>query len=194
MSIWLLTSTCYGTWLPGDARGSVTRVRDRRPGDRPSSTRILHNQIGEQFEPIRPELRASALAGMKGHPIRLTSEQAAVVVAQFQETCEYRSWRLLAAAVMWNHFHLVVNCDNSRAEKSLADLKAYASRALNHRFGQPESGTWWTNKGSKRLLANEIAVAAAIEYVLRRQPRPLAVWPESSCPATPGDDASGSEE
>jgi hypothetical protein len=25
---WLLTSTTYDTWLPGDERGSVTRVKD----------------------------------------------------------------------------------------------------------------------------------------------------------------------
>src|SRR5437763_1061534 len=28
---WLLSSTFYGNWLPGDPRGFVSRVRDRRP-------------------------------------------------------------------------------------------------------------------------------------------------------------------
>ncbi len=31
MTTWLLTSTTYGTWLPGDPRGSVTSVLDFRP-------------------------------------------------------------------------------------------------------------------------------------------------------------------
>jgi hypothetical protein len=29
---WLLTRTTYGTWLPGDVRGFVSRVRDLRRG------------------------------------------------------------------------------------------------------------------------------------------------------------------
>ena len=35
MRNWLLSNTCYGTWLPGDRRGSVTSVRDLRPDDEP---------------------------------------------------------------------------------------------------------------------------------------------------------------
>ena len=31
MRYWLLTSTTYGTWLPGDERGFVGRVWDTRP-------------------------------------------------------------------------------------------------------------------------------------------------------------------
>ena len=33
MTFWLLSSTFYGQWLPGDPRGSVTNVRDRRDDD-----------------------------------------------------------------------------------------------------------------------------------------------------------------
>lgn len=39
MTTWLFTSTTYGTWLPGDPRGSVTRVLDfciEQPGARAS--------------------------------------------------------------------------------------------------------------------------------------------------------------
>ena len=44
----------------------------------------------------------------------------------------------------------------------MADFKAYGSRALNRRYGRPPSETWWTDKGSKRKLPNEEALAAAV--------------------------------
>ena len=36
MRSWLLSNTMYGTWLPGSSRGSVTSVRDLRPGEEPT--------------------------------------------------------------------------------------------------------------------------------------------------------------
>jgi hypothetical protein len=86
---WFLTWTTYGTWLPGDVRGSV-------PGD------------------PDPELM-------------------------------------------------------------LRDYKAYASRALNRRWRKPDSGTWWTESGSKRKLKDEAAILAAARYI-RDQEFPLVVW------------------
>ncbi|MBU6293193.1 MAG: hypothetical protein KJS91_00805, partial [Planctomycetes bacterium] len=58
----------------------------------------------------------------------------------------------------------------------LKDFKSYASRALNKQFEKPESGTWWTEGGSRRKLPDEAAVAAAIRYVLDQE-HPLVVWP-----------------
>ena len=43
-------------------------------------------------------------------------------------------------------------------------------------FGAPASETWWTERGSKRKLADERALHAAIHYVLYKQPNPLVVW------------------
>ena len=61
---WLLTNTCYGNRLPGDARGFVGRVWDHRPDDPEDKTRVAHNLPGtpcdedvpglEQAEMIRP--------------------------------------------------------------------------------------------------------------------------------------------
>jgi hypothetical protein len=77
---WLLTWTTYGTWLPGDRRGSVTSVRDG-PGPR-----VEHDQPGTPCEPYLPGLNASARAAQKGPPIYLTLTQAEALLAQFQET------------------------------------------------------------------------------------------------------------
>jgi REP element-mobilizing transposase RayT len=174
---WLLTNTLYGTWLPGDLRGSVTSVRDHRPEDPPSGFRLEHDIPGTPCEEELPGLRRAAMEQMKGPPIYFDQVKAEVVLAQFQETAEYRGRVLRAVSVMYNHFHMVVQvADDPRPGRVLADFKAYGSRALNRRFGKPPSETWWTDKGSKRKLKDEEALAAAIHYVLYRQPNPLVVW------------------
>jgi len=171
MRAWLLTNTTYGTWLPGDPRGSVTSVRDLRPEDEPTPFRFEHDLPGEPWEDELPGLRRSALEKMKGPPIYLDREKAELVLAQFQETAGYRGWTLRAVAVMANHFHVVVQVPGDpHPRKILADLKAYGSRALNRRYGKPPSETWWTDKGSKRKLGDDQALANAIHYVLYKQP------------------------
>jgi REP element-mobilizing transposase RayT len=167
---WMLTSTTYGTWLPGDERGSVTTVHDE-PGPRKR-----HNSPGSPIDEAMPGLRRSAQAALKSAPIYLTREQADVLLAQFQETAKYRQWQLLAVAIMANHFHLVVGVPGDpEPDTLLRDFKSYGSRALNRRWSKPASGTWWTEGGSKRKKADERALRAAIEYV-RNQSHPLVIW------------------
>src|SRR5438876_4938989 len=108
MRAWLLTNTTYGTWLPGDPRGSVTSVRDRRSGEDKSPTRMEHDIPGDVYEEAIPALQHSAAQSMMGPPIYLDSDKAMRVLAQFQETAENRDWTLRAVAIMANHFHIVV--------------------------------------------------------------------------------------
>ncbi len=170
MRTWLLTNTTYGTWLPGNARGSVTSVRESE-----FAVRIEHDIPGEPYEDEIPELEASARNQMSGPPVSLNQVQAAVAREQFKQTADYRRWRLRAVSVMHNHFHMVVEVDDDpHPRKLLADFKAYGTRALTAKFGKPASETWWTGKGSKRKLKDAQAVADAIYYVLMKQPNPLA--------------------
>ena len=179
MAVWLLKNTCYGNWLPGDPRGSVTSVQDRREGDPTGTTRVVHNQPATPVEPSLPALYRSAQSRLKCRPIELTAVHAEIVRDQFCETCRFRGWKLHAGAVMFNHFHLVIECDDTDPHKVLSDLKAYASRALNRRFGKPPSETWWTMGGSTRVLLDEAAILSAIRYVCEKQPHPLVVWRET---------------
>ncbi|QDT38814.1 transposase [Stratiformator vulcanicus] len=177
MRHWLLTNTTYGTWLPGDRRGFVTSVRDRRPGESPSISRREHDQPLRPYDRDLPGLYRSAMDNLKGPPILLDGEKAELILAQFQETAAYRAWSLLAASIMPNHFHLVVQVENDPdPKKLLSDFKAYASRKLNANYERPQSDTWWTTKGSKRKLNDAKAVQDAINYVLYKQPNPLVVW------------------
>jgi REP element-mobilizing transposase RayT len=168
---WLLTWTTYGTRLPGDSRGSVTSVRSG-PGPRTE-----HDLPDTPVDGPMPGLEAAARAQMIGPPVYLTADQAGELIRAFRETTAYRGWGLLAAAVMADHAHLVVGVPGDPDPAALVrDLKSYASRALNRRWGKPAGGTWWAGGGgSRRKLPDAGAVRAAGEYV-RRQYRPLLVW------------------
>jgi REP element-mobilizing transposase RayT len=167
---WFLTWTTYATWLPGDRRGFVGAVRETS-----SRLKVRRKEFGIPYEAAAPELEAFAQSRLRGEPIWLRAELAEVVAGQIEATAAHRCWRLLALAVMRNHVHVVVNVPGEYDPESvLRDLKAYASRALNDRFGKPSGGTWWTRSGSKRLCLDEAAVAARVRYV-RCQASPLVV-------------------
>lgn len=167
---WLLTTTTYGTWLPGDARGFVSPVRDR------SGAEVTHNAPGTPYDRDIPQWERVASGKVRGGPVFLTQEHADVLLAQFQETARHHGWDLAAVAIMAGHVHVVVGVDGDPDPgKVLGDLKAYGSRALNRRCPRPASGTWWTESGSNRKLPDARAIDAAIRYI-QSQPKPLAVW------------------
>ena len=167
---WLLTWTTYGTWLPGDKRGFVSPVRTGPGPER------RHNQTGSAYDADMPGLQEAARSQLKCPPIYLSERHAEVLLTQFQETASYRTWLLVALAIMRNHCHIVVGVPaDPDPANVLGDFKSYGSRALNRRWCKPASGTWWTQSGSKRKLPNEAAVRAAIEYV-KSQPFALLIW------------------
>ena len=174
---WLITTTTYGTWLPGDERGFVGRVTDYRTDDIHRTHRVEHDRRGTEYDRDIPKLRAASGSLMKGPPIWLNAEQAEVILNQFLETATHRRWEIHAITVMSNHIHIVVTApDEYGGDDLLRDFKSYASRALNGRWPRPASGTWWTKSGSKPPLESERALEDAIVYVLN-QHEPLAVYP-----------------
>jgi REP element-mobilizing transposase RayT len=174
---WLLTNTLYGTWLPGKAQGFVGQVWEHRPDDPAEKRRARHDVPGTPIDADMPGLEQAARSLMKGAPIHLTAEQAVVLLEQFHETARFRGWELLAVVIMHNHFHIVVGVKGDpEPAKILGDFKSWGTRKLTTRFGTPASETWWTERGSKRKLKDEDALAAAIRYVLYDQPNPLVTW------------------
>lgn len=160
---WLLTWTTYGSWLPGDARGSVTRIRDEIPSESP---RVERDVFETPYVESMPELVDSVRTRMKGEPVLLSREQAAVVARTMEEVCRHRRWELLAGSAMSNHVHVVIGAlASTETAAILRDLKSYSARALKERWKRPSSGTWWTQSGSRRPLKDESAVIAASDYV-----------------------------
>lgn len=167
---WLITSTTAGSRLPGDPRGITGTLRSLR------GKRTRHNRLHEPLAPPQPDLQAYARNQMSGDSVLLEPAHAIALVQQFQDTCTHRSWHLLAAAVMPDHFHCVVGVPADPApDQILQALKMWGSRRLNQLYGSRACGRWWTRSGSTRKLPHVQAVLAAIRYVLD-QPNPLHVW------------------
>jgi len=174
---WLLSNTCYGTWLPGSARGFIGRVWEHRPLDLEEAPRVAHDLPDTPYDEKIPGFEQAARERMKGPPVHLEASHAEILLTQFRETAGHRGWEIRAVAITFNHFHIVVGVpDDPEPSKILGDFKSWATRALSKYFGAPPSKIWWTERGSKRKLPTENALAAAIHYVLYDQPGPLLTW------------------
>ena len=89
MTQWLVTSTFYGQWLPGDEHGSVTNVRDRRTGEPESPKRREHARPGDEYESAIPGLQRAAMEQMKGPVVSLDLPKAEELLDQLQETARH---------------------------------------------------------------------------------------------------------
>ena len=90
---WLMTWTCYGHWLPGDARGFVGNVRDKTGGQ------VVHNIPGTPYDADMPRLEQWVRTQMKGRPVTLGRPEAEAMIAQYQETARIRQWAVQAAVI-----------------------------------------------------------------------------------------------
>ena len=150
---YLISFRTCGTWLHGDARGSIDRFHNRY-----RSPYISGNQRWHTYNQRRLRLA----------PLILGAGQRKSVEVAIRETCEIRKWCLLALNVRTNHVHTVVSA-NRDSEQVLVALKANATRQLRQdRLWSSESSPW-VRKGSKRNLWNERSIAQAIDYVLNGQ-------------------------
>jgi REP element-mobilizing transposase RayT len=170
---WMLTSTTYGTWLPGDERCFVGGTRDVH------HNRIPNNTPGTAYAQPIPPLHDWARRAMRGTAVLLSKPQAMLLLVQFQETAEFRQWVLQAVAIMANHFHLIVSvAGDPDPAFLLQSFKQNGSRMLNLHYPKPRGGTWWTVSGSKRKLPDDRALSEGISY-LERQWKPLVIWTAS---------------
>ena len=167
---WFVTMTTYGSWLPGDGRGSIGTFHDQ------NKNKLEQNEFGQPMFDPSDALRDYAISQMKGEELRLNLEQARVLLTQFRCTSAFRKWRLLAVAIMANHIHLVVNVHSDPDPETIKrDFKSYASRELNVQWGEPKSETWWTASASARKLETNNSVIGAIQYVCDQE-FPLLIW------------------
>jgi REP element-mobilizing transposase RayT len=152
---YFITFRCYGTWLPGDARGSE-RWRDK-PGD----PFLLPNR----------GIAGSARSRMRHTPITLDAPKRLCVEATVRRVCEHRAWALSAINVRTNHVHLVVSGAES-PERIMNALKSWSTRDLRSAGLLGTDVTPWSQHGSTRYLWDEAQVDSACTYVLEAQDRP----------------------
>ncbi len=157
---YFITFSCYGTWLHGDDRGSVD---------------LDHNQVGAPLLPSDPVRRRTEERSLAQPPYSLDEPRRQVVLAAVLEVARHRGWTLLAAHVRSRHVHVVVSA-GCPPERVLNDLKSYASRALNRAGLDEPNRLRWTRHGSTRYLWKSDGVRAAVDYVVRQQGEPMAVF------------------
>ena len=122
--------------------------------------------------PGSERLENCASQGLADLPYKLDDRASEAVLRVLQEVCTLRNWRLVAAHARMTHVHCVVG-DLTDPSRAMADLKAYATRALNLEDGARKR---WSRHGSTVPLRDSAAVEAAVRYVVECQGRPMAVY------------------
>ena len=146
---YLITFRCYGTWLHGDARGSVDRDK---------------SEYGTPF--VKPnEHREGYRRGLLKHsPAALDASRREAVEDAIRDTCYRRGWMLRAVNVRTNHIHAVVSA-GCRPELICSAFKANGTRRMR------EDGCWihghtpWSDGMSRRYLWTDRHVECAVDYV-----------------------------
>jgi REP element-mobilizing transposase RayT len=149
---YFITFRCYGTWLPGDARGftewGAIYGTPKREGHR--------GIAGEQRR------------RMAGTPVSLDSRQRLCVEQSVIETCAALGWTLYAVNVRTNHVHVVV-AGLTSPERILNTLKAWCTRRLRDSQLLVDAIRPWSRHGSTVYLWNERDVDAVCAYVVYGQ-------------------------
>jgi REP element-mobilizing transposase RayT len=171
--VWFLTWHTYGTWLPGNEKGFVSSLRNA-DGDSE-----IHNIPGTTIDSDSPHLLEWSRQQLKSKPLVLKPLQANSLAEQLLETTAIRGWTMFAFAIVTNHVHVVVGVPGDPKPESLSgDFKRNGSRTLNRLYTRPAGGTWWTESGSHRKLAHELAILGAIRYTIQQQGA-LVIWTAS---------------
>jgi REP element-mobilizing transposase RayT len=150
---YLLTFHTYGTWLPGDPRGSVD---------------VRHHAAGAPCVGSYPPRLVSSTERLRHAIVLLSEAERAVVLRTVHEVCRHRAWILLAVHVRTNHVHVVVRGEPS-PERIMNDLKVWATRRVVEAELRPRGTTLWVRHGSTRYLWTPQSVDAACTYVVEGQ-------------------------
>ncbi len=137
---YFITFRCYGTWLPGDKRGSVDRFHNIYQTPYVHPNRNLNKHIAEN---------------LKNKPVELDAQRRNVVEKAIRKTCQKRNWGLLAINVRTNHVHVVEKTCSKNPDQVLIALKANATREMRENSVWNSEDTPWADKGSKKWLWNE---------------------------------------
>jgi REP element-mobilizing transposase RayT len=151
---YFITFRCYGTWLPGDERGT-----DR-----------WHGRFDAPLLPPNRGLAGTSRARMRHAAVRLDEAARFCVESAVRETCCVRGWALHAVNVRTNHVHVVVSAPET-PEWIMNTLKSWSTRALRTASILDRQVTPWSRHGSTRYLWNERDVEDACTYVMEAQDR-----------------------
>src|SRR5258705_9792259 len=91
---YLISFRSYGTWLHGDARGSIDR---------------FHNRYKSSYLPRSDRRRDLNRRQLKSEPVILNARQRKSIQLAVNEVCVNRKWHLHAFNARTNHVHAIVS-------------------------------------------------------------------------------------
>jgi hypothetical protein len=155
---YFITFTTYGTWLPGNAKGSV---HDE------------HNVFATPLLEADAKREQLAQMAMKEPPYVMSAAEREIVCKAIVGLAVGRGWELLAQQVRTNHVHAVARAELEPG-RMMSDMKGRASRELTLAGFGVAASRRWTRHGSTRHLFRGEQVAAAIRYPLDEQGERMA--------------------
>jgi REP element-mobilizing transposase RayT len=150
---YFITFHTYGTWLPGNPRGSVD---------------AHHRAVGTPYVGWSEGRQSASTARLAHPPIELCPEERTIILCTTQEVCARRGWALLAAHIRVNHVHAVIRAEHG-PERVMNDLKTWSTRRVIEAGLRPPGTRLWVRHGSTRHLWRPEVVSAACVYVVERQ-------------------------
>ena len=155
----LVTLTCQGADPKAVANGFLNRLRQ-----------FCHKQHKWLWKKS-PRTSVLKISGTRPHR-RLDATQRAIVLEALHQSCERHGWILYSAHVRPAHLHAVIGAPDSRSH-ILSVFKSETARALKNQ-GQCVKSPW-SQGGNVLPLWNAVGFAAAVEYILEEQGRPMAL-------------------
>jgi len=135
-----VTTTSYGSWLPGDARGYVER--------------------GELM-PASPALEQHARCLLRQEPVLFSHDEGDRLERAILAACDEFGYRLFDLSIESWHLHWIVRHD--------ADAKSMIGRLKNRMRQELRRGRIWTKGYWRRELRTEEELLIARQYI-RRHP------------------------
>ncbi|MEM6313017.1 MAG: hypothetical protein AAF743_02975 [Planctomycetota bacterium] len=137
ISTTMITTTTYGTWLPGDIRGYVD-----------DGTPLPHD----------PQVLGQAQRKLQIEPVHLSREQQDRAFAALRAACtEFNYWLVAASFESW-HVHLLVQHGDDAIATVAGRLKNRMRQAVNH-------GRIWSSGYDARFCYNDRQLIARRDYI-----------------------------
>jgi hypothetical protein len=139
MTISFVTTTSYGTWLPGELRGYV-RNGELLPGD--------------------PKLLQLSKQNLKGTPVYFTAAERLRLFTALKAACDEFNYRLSDVAIESWHLHWILFHGDDAIKVVVGRLKTRMRQALDR-------GRIWTEGFCGEPLFDGLAIEQAQEYIAR---------------------------
>lgn len=150
---YFITFRCYGSWLHGDARGSVDPHQ---------------NQPGAPLLPADPIRHKSRRNQLNQPPMELGAMHRKTIDSTIREVCHHRRWNLYALSVRSNHVHVVVGA-KCTPEMVMNSFKSWSTRRLREQNLVAKNRKVWSRHGSTRYLWTNKDMEESFIYTMEAQ-------------------------